>query len=307
MSGALRLTLTTLCLLLLGGCFSNLPQQDANQEQAAGASAPTDDLLGAPSSSVLLLGTFDLAHALKANSGAAAELNEVVERLLAFRPTKVAVALPVGEQAELDRRYSEFMKGAIKPQPTALDRIAMTVAAESKQTRLWAIGVSANSDAATNRSHEARGLADATGQSALLESEIVERYDRWFARQKKLQLTESIRNNLVWMNSPRHLLNLHGRELVGEFDIGDAAISTEEGNYAGADAVTDWYNMHLRIFANLQRIAARDGERILVVLDLRHVPLLRHAVDASPRFSLAEVDEILGVPSGAQRRIVPLL
>ena len=299
--------LSVLLPLMFVGCFGNLPQPDRPREESTVSTAPVDDILGAPASTVLLLGTFDLTHVLTANPDAEAELDDVVERLLAFRPTKVAVATPVSEQPDLDRRFAAFMKGAIKPHPTPLDRIAMMVAAESKQTRVWAIGVDASRDLGGDRSAAARSFAEAHDQTELLQSEMVDRYDRWFARQKKLQTTESVRTNLVWINSPRHLSHVHGRELIGEFDIGDPAESAEEGNYAGADAVTDWYNRHLRIFANLQRIASRDGERVLVVLDLRHVPLLRHAVEASPRFSLAEVDEILGVPSGAQRRIVPLL
>ena len=51
----------------------------------------------------------------------------------------------------------------------------------------------------------------------------------------------------------------------------------------------------------------RNAERILVVIDAAHVSLLRHSVEASPRFELIEVNEYLGVPQGAQRQVVPLL
>jgi len=94
----------------------------------------------------------------------------------------------------------------------------------------------------------------------------------WYARERRYQATESIED-----------------DLVGEFDVG------AEHDYPGVDALTGWYNRHLRIFANLQRIAESDGERILVV------------IDASPQDDLVEVNELLGDPQGTERQVVPLL
>ena len=121
-----------------------------------------------------------------------------------------------------------------------------------------------------------------------------------FERERKYQATESIEDNLVWLNEPRRVANAHGRNLVGAFDLGEGS------DYPGPDALTSWYNQQLRIFANLQRIAG-NAEKILVVVDAAHVSLLRHSIEASPRFELVEVNEFLGVPQGAQRQVVPLL
>ena len=44
-----------------------------------------------------------------------------------------------------------------------------------------------------------------------------------------------------------------------------------EGAYPGPDHVTAWYNRNLRIFANLQRLAAAPDERILLVIGAGHV------------------------------------
>ena len=288
-----------LVLLLTIGCFGAPPP---NQEPAAPAERPEETILGEPTSTVLLLGTFDLGGTIAADANAESDLNNVIKRLLKFAPSKVAVDETLERQAQLDKRFTLFRKGKLDPDPTALDRIAMPVAAELDHMRLWSLG---SEPRVSGMRERVRGFAERSGQSDRLNGDHVQRYDRWFAQQRQYQTSESIRDNLVWMNDRRHLLEIHGRELVGEFDLGEEI--SDGDRYVGPDSVTEWYNRHLRMFANLQRLSVRDGERILVIADIRHIPLLRHAVEASPRFRLAEVDEVLGVPRGEQRQIVPLL
>ena len=187
--------------------------------------------------------------------------------------------------------------GKVKPDNSAIDRIALRVAAMMRHERVWAIDAPKRDE----RPIDLDGWAEAHGQTDLLRSEIVERYNRWYERERRYQTTESIEDNLVWLNDPRRLAEAHGRNLVGEFDL------SEGTEYPGADALTGWYNRHLRIFANLQRVTPRNGERLLVVIDAAHVSLLRHSLEASPRYDLVEVKEFLGVPQGAERQVVPLL
>ncbi len=256
-----------------------------------------DALLGPPRASVLLLGTFKLRNAAVVEPTSDAELKEIIEKLREFEPTRIAVGVPLAGQAELDERYAAFLSGDYKPGANMIDQLALPLAEAMGHTRVWGIGAVAQE----TRPADLRAYAIQHNQADRLDSDIVSRYDRWFERERKYQATESIEDSLVWLNEPRHLANAHGRNLVGEFDLGEG----EE--YPGADALTGWHNRHLRMFANLQRITMRDGERILVVIDAAHISLLRHSVEASPRFELIEVNEFLGVPQGAQRQVVPLL
>lgn len=41
---------------------------------------------------------------------------------------------------------------------------------------------------------------------------------------------------------------------------------------------------------------ARDGDRILVVYGLGHPPILKHLVESSARFELADTSEVLASP-----------
>jgi len=92
---------------------------------------------------------------------------------------------------------------------------------------------------------------------------------------------------LLHLNTEERILASHGIYLVGSFKAGVG----EE--YPGPDSKTAWYNRNLRIFANLQRITEREDERILLIIGAGHLPILRHAVQASPEYALVEVSEHL--------------
>jgi hypothetical protein len=256
-----------------------------------------DEILGAARGSVLLLGTYDFPPAVFEDKASQVELDEIVEKLIEFRPTKIAVGVPAWKQDKLDEHYKAYLGGTRKPGNSALDLIALRTAEALNHSRVW--GIDAREQEAP--AIDVRAWAAAHDQTDRLTSDIVRRYDEWYARERRYQATESIEDNLVWLNDPRHLAEAHGRNLVGEFNVG------AEHDYPGVDALTGWYNRHLRIFANLQRIVESDGERILVVIDAAHVSLLRHSIDASPQYDLVEVNEFLGDPQGAERQVVPLL
>jgi hypothetical protein len=256
-----------------------------------------DEVLGPARGSVLLLGTYDFPPAVFEDKASRLELDRIVEKLVEFRPTKIAVGVPAWKQDKLDEYYRAYLDGTRKPGNSALDLIGLRVAEALTLSRVWAIDAREQDPPAV----DPRAWAETHGQTDRLSSDIVGRYDEWYARERSYQATESIEDSLVWLNEARRLAKAHGRNLVGEFDVGEG----EE--YPGPDALTGWYQRHLRIFANLQRIAARDGDRVLVVIDAAHVPLLRHTIDASPRYDLVEVHEYLGTPQGAERQVVPLL
>lgn len=75
--------------------------------------------------------------------------------------------------------------------------------------------------------------------------------------------------------------------MLGSVAIGRGA------DYPGADGLSGWwYNRNLRIFANIRRLI-EPGDRVLVLIGAGHVPILRHAVQASPELKLVEVAAVL--------------
>lgn len=283
-----------LCAIL--ACTPGGPGTSGEGDDPQRGRKKRDALLGPARASVLLLGTFELHDAVMLDKTTDDELQGIIEKLLEYNPTRIAVGIGSARQAELDDRYARFLQGHYDPGGNMIDQLALPMAELLDHTRIWGIDAAAFE----MRPVDLRTYAIEHNQTERLDNDIVSRYGRWFDRENKYQATESIEDNLVWINEPQRIANAHGRNLVGEFDLG------EDDEYPGPDALTAWYNRHLRMFANLQRVAG-NSERILVVVDAAHVSLLRHSIEASPRFELIEVNEYLGVPQGAQRQVVPLL
>lgn len=107
-----------------------------------------------------------------------------------------------------------------------------------------------------------------------------------FADLDKRKVRQPLRQTLLEINDPRHVVYLHGVYLVAHFKVGSGV------SYPGADAATAWYNRNLRIFANLQRVTT-PGDRILIIYGLGHTSILRHCLEASPDYDLLEVSTYL--------------
>ena len=222
------------------------------------------------------------------------EIAEVVERLAAFVPTKVAVEPGLDYQGEVDACYRAFL--ARDPADEApLPSRWLTPANEIVQLGFRAARVLGHARVhcagAPPRHYEPRpdpvAAARAIGQEHLLDRwrpRFFRMWDEADARMPRL----SLREMLLGMNTEESALRGHGLYLVDAFRVG------APGEYPGVDAVTAWFNWNLRIFANLQRITEREDERILLVIGAGHLPILRHCVRASPEYELAEAVDYLG-------------
>ena len=126
------------------------------------------------------------------------------------------------------------------------------------------------------------------GQQNLLDQDLWDFYKRQSEYEDKLKTQMTLTQYLLKINTPDEILQSHGQYLIGHFEVG---IGDE---YPGVDSKTAWYNRNLKIFANLQRIANMEGDRILLIIGAGHTPILRHSAQASPQFELIEVSEVLG-------------
>ncbi len=128
-----------------------------------------------------------------------------------------------------------------------------------------------------------------TAYALLARHQLLEaRYAALHRFNDSLKVTMPLRDYLVRRNDPAEVRVSHGQYLIGGFRLG------RDDDYLGPDMRTRWYNRNLRIFHNLQRITSSPDERLLVIIGAGHVPILRHAIEASPEFRLVEVRDVLG-------------
>jgi len=239
------------------------------------------------------------------------QIEDILTRLAAFAPTKIAVERRPDTQAQLDREYQDYLQHRFSLPPTEVYQLGFRLAQRLGHPRVYGID-------AWGRYYEPPLDLELYGQGRTTQelNEFLEKqfqFDpnatlRQYAQRHNQEqhitaweqafttaaqagdqdkMIQSLRETLVRCNREQVLLENHGLYLTGWFKIG----VTHE--YPGVDWVTAWYSRNLRIFANLQRITEDGEERLLVIYGLGHIPLLRHCVVASPEYQLIEVEEYL--------------
>lgn len=251
-----------------------------------------------PMAEVLLLGTFHFKDAgLDAykpevdidilSERRQRELAEMLDRIAeGFRPTKIAIEAR-GAWAEriVSEEYPAWLGGQFELRSNEIYQIAFRLGRQLDHERLFPVD-------ATGRAYEGlptdrAAWAREHGQDHLLENEWHDRFMALYRGDDRAKAQRSLTETFLAMNDPQRLLTGHGHYLLGGIALGD------EENYLGADHLTGWwYNRNLRIYAKIRRIA-EPGDRILVLIGAGHVPIIRHAFDASPEFRLIEVAEVL--------------
>ncbi len=79
----------------------------------------------------------------------------------------------------------------------------------------------------------------------------------------------------------------------GHYSVGAFKLLGPNAAYLGPDDATEWYNRNLRIYSNLQHLAERPSDRVLMIIGAGHLPILRFIAQSSPEFRLRDVGDFL--------------
>lgn len=284
--------LLLLCALAGPGQSQNFPAKAVRSREKA---LFPDSLKKAE---VLLLGVFHFSYPgldnhktagdMKVDVLSAARQKEIAEltQLLArFKPTKILVEYPADEQAGLDKSYAAYTSEKLKTTRNETTQIGFRLAKQLNHPRVFAIDADpfrfklAPKDSAWMAAQENQPLSPA-------QEKLSARYTAYFKYLDTLAYRSNLKDHLLYMNSDEALRRSHSVYLV----------FTPRGTTAepaGADGfITRWYNRNIRMFANVQRLAAKN-DRILILVGAGHVPILKHLVENSPEFTLRRLDEFV--------------
>lgn len=243
---------------------------------------------------ILLLGTFHFAdagldsyqpeHEVDIFSATRQkELDVVLDCLESFGPTKIGLERKWSENHELNEQYGSFLAGDLELSSNEIHQIGFRLAKRLNHERIFAID-------AHRRFYEPYvdpgEYAEEHGQ-ALNEALWEEYYTGLYRHDDALKMEQSLIEHLLYRNSEERIERGHGHYLVGTFRAGTG------DEYPGVDAKIAWYNRNLRIFANVQRITESPDDRILVVIGAGHLPILRHAIEASPEYHLVDLKDVV--------------
>lgn len=252
---------------------------------------------------VLLLGTFHFAgeqvdanttpDALAVNmmlSDRQKQIEELVNELIKFRPTKIVIEGLPQYQSRYDSLFRLYKLGKLNSAPkfmvSEIVQIGFRLADKlglntfyPVDTKPFRFQLSPEDSMLTFEKYK--------NQTDTSFAYWEERYDRESAYDDTLCYQLPLNKYLQYINAPETLAVSNGRWLV----------TTKRGTNQepiGADGfITRYFNRNVRIYSNIQRIVTRKDDRILVIYGATHMFMLKTLFDASPEFKVEDVMKYL--------------
>jgi uncharacterized protein DUF5694 len=212
------------------------------------------------------------------------EVAAIVDRLAAFRPTRVAVEWPADAQAELDRRYADYRAGRRALTANERDQIGLRLAARLGLPRVDAVDWSGDPPGPES-AYDYPAWAEAHGRGAEWRA-WVGRFQAEADADARLMACTPVSAWLRRVNTISYRLTNH-RTYYYVAQIGDP----------GAAWVGTWYTRNLRILNNLRGIA-RPADRVVAIYGAGHRYLLDRQARESDAFAVA--DTLAWLPRGAR-------
>ncbi len=248
---------------------------------------PADHMEGPPMAEVLVLGTYHMDNPgrdifnLEADDVLAPkrqdEINELLDVLAGFRPTKIAIE--ADSNSPKIKQYQDYLAGKFELSRDERDQIGFRLAKELNLPKIYGI--------------------DADGDFPF---PVVQDYAKAHGREKELdslmaQVGKTVQEDNEFLESHsvlQMLLRINSSEAVRRSLASYALFAHfgEEYNYPGARLLTEWYRRNMRIHTHLLNVI-EPGDRVLVIFGAGHLGLLRKAVEADPTLKLRTIEEFV--------------
>jgi hypothetical protein len=207
------------------------------------------------------------------------EIAGIIERLIGFAPTKVAIEIMPEQADDWNEDYRRFRDGRFRLTVNERHQLGFRLAAMVGHERIHGVDwhdlsrpIGWDRAIAYAREH---GQLDRIPFFTQLERETDA--DRAAERDRLRRM--SIRDQLLETNDPETMAESH-RVYMDLAQVGD------DGQNVGAEVVLRWYERNIMIFANIARLATASADRVLVVIGGGHLPLLTHFLDGAGRFDV---------------------
>lgn len=214
------------------------------------------------------------------------EIEAVVERLAAFKPTRIAVEWSAARQDQLDRRYADYVAGRYALSPDEIDQIGLRLAARIGLKRIDAVDWN-EMPPGNEADYDFVAWAEANGRAS-----------DWQARMARSQAEAGAQTRLMgctpvasWIRR----LNSSDARIKMQQPYYEIAAMGDAKAQPGAAWVGSWYARNLRILNNLKAMTNRPHERILVIYGAGHGYLLDQQARESASFNV--VDTLAWLPS----------
>jgi hypothetical protein len=207
------------------------------------------------------------------------EIEAVVARLAAFRPTRVAVEWPVSGQDRLDSRYADYRAGRYVLSANEVDQIGLRLAARLGLKRIDAVDWN-SAPPGPETDYDFVAYAQSHGMGAAWQAQVEAAQAAADAEGRLMSCTPVS----AWLRRANTASRRRDsqRPYYEIARIGDGAASP------GAAWVGAWYARNLHILDNLRGIATSPADRVVAIYGAGHGFLLDQQARESGAFEVAD-------------------
>jgi len=207
------------------------------------------------------------------------EIEELAARLVAFRPTKVAVEIPYGRDTSSNVLYRRYVQGTQALDHTEMQQLGFRIAKSASLPRIYGVDYDLDVNLAGVMVWAlTHGQPELPMAAQGLSSKLVAEAD---SMMKHATVAEII----TALNSPRadsaHAIYLAALRVGADT------------NYAGANMTARWYERNLKIASNVLRLIDSSSDRVLVIIGAAHAPILREILAQVPGVKLVPAGDVL--------------
>ncbi|MBX2821840.1 MAG: hypothetical protein KTR29_19235 [Rhodothermaceae bacterium] len=284
------LSIAILCLVF-AGCSQKEGREEGNDEVLQTERTEIEY----PIAEVAILGTFHFQsnvdaykrkyHVDISSEKTQKEIQELLDHLKAFQPTKIALEAPISKQERLDSLYQEYRKGNFELPVPEMYQLGFRLAEQLEHPHIYGVDTQAPFHMET-RVADWDQYAKETGL-----------YDKWkyfdayfrekYAMSDSLKTTMSLLHYYSFLNS-KEVEDVSGQDkLNGMIQLGAG------DTYIGADGITKDFRRNLRIYTNMLSLIESDDDRILMIYGSSHKRILRRFFEDSMEFTYVDISPYL--------------
>lgn len=213
------------------------------------------------------------------------EIKEITNALKDFNPTKIIIEVKANKHKEIDSLYNLYLKDNFELRANEIFQLGFRLGKILKHEKLIrgdaeSIGIDGLKDI--------QEMANEENLTHLLSNDYAELFKKKYEYMDSLKTTMPLKDFLIYINEDKNQIENHGHYILSSIGINN----NEE--YPKSDALaTGWYSRNLRIFSNIRKTIENENDRILVIFGNGHLPIIKHAVEASPEIQLINLKDVL--------------
>lgn len=206
------------------------------------------------------------------------EIEELLDKLAQFKPTKIAVENNYIKFEEINNCYKDYCEGKHYLSRNEIEQIGFRLAAKLNHPAIYPV------DVPVDLPDDAFEYAEKHCPEYL--EQFMEKIKEGEMSANNIFKTGSITDIFKYENDPIRAKNEHSEWYLEFSQIGAG------DTFYGADFLSAWYDRNVRIFSNLLKITEPD-DRIIVLYGAGHLSILKEFVSSYNKMELVDAVEYL--------------